>query len=99
MGIIPRADQEHLGCVSTERSTSRGLLTGVRPEDCNRKPVSRGLCGDGGGTGSVVGGEGRGVARFSGHHGWGDGKAPADRLIGPEEFPTSGVGFCALGHP
>ena len=32
MGIIPRADQEHLGCVSTEHPASGGLLPEVRPE-------------------------------------------------------------------
>ena len=87
MGLYTGADQDHLGCVSTE-SPARGVFTpGVRTENRDETQVSRGFCGDRGGAGSMVTGEGGGVPSFGGHHGRGGRKAPADRLHGPIEIP------------
>ena len=47
--------QERLGRVSAEHPAVGGLLPGVRPANRDGKQVSRGICGDEGDAGSVVG--------------------------------------------
>ena len=82
-----------------ERPTRKGLLHWVRPTGCNREKVIREIRWDRGGTGSVVGRGGGGMARFDGHHGQVGGKAPEDRLHRPIEVPAVGVGFRVECHP
>ena len=49
----------------------------------------------------VVGGEGGGMASFSGHHGWGVRQATEEFLRRTAEVPPEGMGFRAVhktGH-
>ena len=79
MGLLPRSNQEHLGCVSTERPASGGLILGVQTAGSDGELVPWGVRWDGDISGLVVGGEGE-MAGFGAHLSRGGALSPVDCL-------------------
>ena len=98
-GLLPGAEQEHLGHVSPESPVGEGLLPGLRPQDSDGNPRPWGFSQDQGGAGLLAGVEGGRLAGFGGHFYQGGVSAPVERIHGPAEFPSSGVGLRETRHP